>query len=91
MVGPQDEERDVGMTTHTVQYDTLLNRTRWWRAFLSAGSSAGYLFVYSVWYFYSKLEITGFVPTMVYFGYMLVIALTFFLLTGSSGFFACFW
>lgn len=63
----------------------------WWRAFLSAGSSAGYLFVYSVWYFYSKLEITGFVPTMVYFGYMLVIALTFFLLTGSSGFFACFW
>ncbi|CAM9139209.1 unnamed protein product [Hapterophycus canaliculatus] len=63
----------------------------WWRAFLSAGSSAGYLFVYSVWYFYSKLEITGFVSTSVYFGYMLVIALTFFLLTGSSGFFACFW
>lgn len=64
---------------------------RWWRAFLSAGSSAGYLFVYSIWYYHSKLEITGFVSTMVYFGYMLVIALTFFLLTGSSGFFACFW
>ncbi|CAM9296625.1 unnamed protein product [Ascophyllum nodosum] len=63
----------------------------WWRAFLSAGSSAVYLFVYSIWYFYSKLEITGFISTMVYFGYMLVIALTFFLLTGSSGFFACFW
>lgn len=63
----------------------------WWRAFLSAGSSAGYLFVYSVWYFYSKLDISGFVSTSVYFGYMLVIALTFFLLTGSSGFFACFW
>ncbi|CAM9276084.1 unnamed protein product [Sphacelaria rigidula] len=63
----------------------------WWRAFLSAGSSAGYLFVYSIWFFYSKLPITGFVPTMVYFGYMLVIALTFFLLTGSCGFFACFW
>lgn len=63
----------------------------WWRAFLSAGSSAGYLFVYSTWFFYSKLPITGFVSTMVYFGYMMVIALTFFLLTGSCGFFACFW
>eukprot|EP00903_Cladosiphon_okamuranus_P019925 g18312.t1 len=63
----------------------------WWRAFLSAGSSAGYLFVYSVWYFYSKLDISGFVSTSLYFGYMFVIALTFFLLTGSSGFFACFW
>lgn len=74
-----------------VPLGNCLDALRWWRAFLSAGSSAGYLFVYSVWYFYSKLDISGFVSTSVYFGYMLVIALTFFLLTGSSGFFACFW
>ncbi|CAM9161670.1 unnamed protein product [Pylaiella littoralis] len=82
-----------GEITMVMCYFQLCNEDYrwWWRAFLSAGSSAGYLFVYSVWYFYSKLDISGFVPTSLYFGYMLVIALTFFLLTGSSGFFACFW
>lgn len=63
----------------------------WWRSFLSSGFSAVYLFCYSVWYFVSKLEINGFVSTCVYFGYMLIITIIFFLLTGSIGFFACFW
>ncbi|URE45528.1 eukaryotic initiation factor [Musa troglodytarum] len=30
----------------------------WWRAYLTAGSSALYLFAYSVFYFFTKLEIT---------------------------------
>merc|ERR1719263_2029010 len=30
----------------------------WWRSFLSSGSAAIYLFLYAVWYFVSKLEIT---------------------------------
>ena len=42
-------------------------------------------------YFVSKLEITGFVSSAIYFGYMFIIALGFFLLTGAIGFFACFW
>jgi len=63
----------------------------WWRSYLSAGSSAGYLFLYSIWYFTSKLHITGFVPTVLYFSYMGMVALTFFLLTGCVGFFACLW
>jgi len=60
----------------------------WWRAFLSSGSAAGYLFLYSVWYFHSKLDIVGGVPAAVYFGHMAVIALTFFLLCGAVGFYA---
>ena len=63
----------------------------WWRSFLSAGSSGGYLFLYSVWYYLSKLSISGFVPTMLYFTYMAMASITFFLLTGSIGFFSCFW
>jgi len=63
----------------------------WWRSFLSAGSSGGYLFLYSLWYFVTKLSITGFVPTVLYFSYMTMISITFFLLTGSIGFFACLW
>ncbi|CAM9713864.1 unnamed protein product [Phaeothamnion confervicola] len=47
--------------------------------------------MYSVWYFASKLEITGAVSTAIYFGYMAIVALTFFLLTGCIGFFSCFW
>ncbi|XP_019098477.1 PREDICTED: transmembrane 9 superfamily member 7-like, partial [Camelina sativa] len=30
----------------------------WWRAYLTAGSSAFYLFLYSIFYFFTKLEIT---------------------------------
>ena len=63
----------------------------WWRSYLSDGSSAGYLFLYSIWYFCSKLHITGVVPTLLYFSYMGMAALTFFLLTGCVGFFACLW
>jgi len=63
----------------------------WWRSFLSAGSSSVYLILYSIWYYNSKLHISGFMNTILYFSYMGMIALTFFLLTGSVGFFACLW
>lgn len=61
----------------------------WWRSFLSAGSSGGYLFLYSVWYYITKLRINGFVPTVLYFSYMAMISITFFILTGAIGFCAC--
>jgi len=63
----------------------------WWRAFLTSGSSAGYMFAYSVFYFYTKLEITKFVSALLYFGYMAMAATLFFLLTGTIGFYACYW
>jgi len=63
----------------------------WWRSYLSAGSSGGYLFLYSMWYFFSKLSIEGIVPSVLYFSYMGMISVTFFILTGSIGFFACLW
>lgn len=63
----------------------------WWRSFLSAGSSGVYLFLYSVWYYFLKLSITGTVGTVLYFAYMSMVAFTFFLLTGSIGFFSCLW
>lgn len=63
----------------------------WWRSYLSAGSSGGYLFLYSMWYFLSKLNIQGFVPSVLYFSYMAMVSLTFFMLTGAIGFFACLW
>lgn len=63
----------------------------WWRAYLTAGSSALYLFFYSAFYFFTKLEITKFVSGILYFGYMLIVSYAFLVLTGTIGFYACFW
>merc|ERR1712004_240784 len=40
----------------------------WWRSFFVGSGSAFYVFLYSIFYFYTKLEITSFVPTLLYFG-----------------------
>jgi len=64
----------------------------WWRSFFTSGSSALYLFLYTIFYYYSKLRApTSFVMGFVYFGYMAILSYFFFILTGSIGFFACFW
>jgi len=63
----------------------------WWRSFLTSGASALYMFLYSVFYFFTKMEITSFVSGLLYFGYTLIMASAFFLITGTVGFYACFW
>ncbi|KDR15208.1 transmembrane 9 superfamily member 4 [Zootermopsis nevadensis] len=62
----------------------------WWRSFIVSGGSAVYVFAYSIFYFFTKLEITEFIPTLLYFGYTGIMVLTFWLLTGSIGFFAAY-
>jgi len=63
----------------------------WWRSFLTAGSSGLYLFAYSIMYFFTQLDIIGFVPTLIYFTYMFVFATLFFVITGTIGFYSCYW
>lgn len=63
----------------------------WWRAFVTSGSSALYMFIYSMYYFATKLDITKVVPSLMYFGYMFLASLAFFAMTGTVGFYACFW
>jgi transmembrane 9 superfamily protein 2/4 len=62
----------------------------WWRSYLTSGSSALYLFLYSILYFFTKLEIIKFVSGLLFFGYMLLVSFTFFVLTGTIGFVACY-
>jgi len=62
----------------------------WWRSYLTSGASAFYMFLYSVFYFFTKLQITQFVPILLYFGYTTIMTLFFFVLTGAIGFYACF-
>ncbi|XP_067007315.2 transmembrane 9 superfamily member 2 [Anabrus simplex] len=63
----------------------------WWRSFLTSGFTAFYLFVYCNHYFVTKLNIEDAASTFLYFGYTLIMVFLFFLLTGTIGFFACFW
>merc|ERR1712146_282251 len=40
----------------------------WWRSFLNSGAAGLYLLGYSFVYFYTQLDMVGFVPCLVYFG-----------------------
>ena len=60
-----------------------------WRAYFYSGSSALYLFLYSGFYFWTKLDITKTVPMIMYFSYMAIVSYGFFCLTGTIGFYAC--
>ena len=63
----------------------------WWRSFLTSGSCAIYMMLYAVWYNLTELDMNGLVPIILYFGYMSIMSFTFFLITGTIGFYACFW
>merc|ERR1712107_472165 len=69
---------------------TSENHRWWWRSFLSCASSAMYVFLYSILYFHSRLQIEKLVSTILYFGYMSIMSILFFLLTGSIGTLASF-
>mmetsp|Transcript_63328 Transcript_63328/g.151080 ORF Transcript_63328/g.151080 Transcript_63328/m.151080 type:complete len:618 (+) Transcript_63328:99-1952(+) len=62
----------------------------WWQSFFASGTSAFYVFMYSILYFSSRLHIEKLVSTMLYFGYMFIISVMFFLLTGAIGFVSTF-
>jgi transmembrane 9 superfamily protein 2/4 len=62
---------------------------RWyWNSYIFSGGSAFYVFLYSIFYYYSKLNIVGFIPTLLYFTYSALIAITFWLVTGTIGFYS---
>ena len=56
-----------------------------WISFLSAGSTAGYVFLYSIYYFLYKTQMTGLLQVSYYFGYMLLFCFALFLMCGTIG------
>ena len=61
----------------------------WWRSFLTAGCSGLYLFGYSIVYMFTKMNMVRGVSIVLYVGYMLIASYSFFTLTGTVGFLAC--
>ncbi|KAG0330285.1 hypothetical protein BGZ99_006017 [Dissophora globulifera] len=62
----------------------------WWRAFFTSGASAFYIFMYSVMYYFSTLQIRSFTSMVLYFGWTAIMSLMFFVLSGAIGFFSTF-
>lgn len=55
-----------------------------WRAFMTAGASAGYVFANAMVYWATKLHMSTLVGMLLYVGYSAVISFLFFILTGTS-------
>lgn len=63
----------------------------WWRSFIVSGACGFYVFLYSIYYYWTRLDVNNFIGSLLYFGYMSVISGALALLTGSVGFAACLW
>eukprot|EP00088_Acartia_fossae_P031989 TRINITY_DN32787_c0_g1_i1.p1 TRINITY_DN32787_c0_g1~~TRINITY_DN32787_c0_g1_i1.p1 ORF type:complete len:592 (-),score=97.35 TRINITY_DN32787_c0_g1_i1:248-2023(-) len=60
---------------------------RWqWTSFFSAASTAGYVYLYSIYYFFFKTKMFGFFQTVFYFGYMAVFSIGLGLVCGTIGY-----
>nr|KAJ3421942.1 hypothetical protein HK105_001744 [Polyrhizophydium stewartii] len=61
---------------------------RWhWTVFLSSGSTAVYIFAYSIYYFLAVTRMFGFFQTVWYFGYTALACFTLFCMLGSIGYY----
>lgn len=77
--------------TIVVTYFLLNNEDyRWpWTAFAASCSTAGYVFLYSVYYFFVKTKMSGFFQTIFYFGYMLIFCVALGVMCGTLGYCGC--
>eukprot|EP00538_Stauroneis_constricta_P006395 CAMPEP_0119546238 /NCGR_PEP_ID=MMETSP1352-20130426/742_1 /TAXON_ID=265584 /ORGANISM="Stauroneis constricta, Strain CCMP1120" /LENGTH=718 /DNA_ID=CAMNT_0007590917 /DNA_START=50 /DNA_END=2206 /DNA_ORIENTATION=+ len=63
----------------------------WWKSFFNCASAGGYLFLYSLWFLSSRLNLVGVLPVIVYLTYMGMISLCFSIFCGSVGVITSFW
>jgi transmembrane 9 superfamily protein 2/4 len=63
----------------------------WWKSFWNCAMAGVYLFLYSLWFLSSRLDLVGFLPVIVYLTYMSMISICFGLFCGSVGFLSSLW
>jgi transmembrane 9 superfamily protein 2/4 len=63
----------------------------WWKSFANCATAGIYLFVYSLWFLCSRLDLVGVLPVIVYLTYMGMISICFSLFCGSVGVLCSFW
>ncbi|PGH09922.1 hypothetical protein AJ79_05538 [Helicocarpus griseus UAMH5409] len=62
------------------------NHRWWWQSFFTGGSSAFWIFMYCIWYYFVKLHVRGFVSSLLFFSYSFLGCAVYGLLTGTVGF-----
>mmetsp|Transcript_16421 Transcript_16421/g.29447 ORF Transcript_16421/g.29447 Transcript_16421/m.29447 type:complete len:770 (+) Transcript_16421:95-2404(+) len=63
----------------------------WWKSFWNCAMAGFYLFLYSLWFLSSRLDLVGLLPVIVYLTYMSMISICFGLFCGAIGFLSSFW
>ncbi|XP_039134869.1 transmembrane 9 superfamily member 2-like [Dioscorea cayenensis subsp. rotundata] len=58
----------------------------WWRSVLCGGSTGIFILCYCVYYYHARSDMSGFMQTSFFFGYMACICYGFFLMLGTVGF-----
>ncbi|TFL04414.1 hypothetical protein BDV98DRAFT_562209 [Pterulicium gracile] len=87
----------VGLTTATVTilftyFILCAEEYRWqWRSFLIGGGSAFWLFLYGLYFWGSRLSLDSLSSVVLYLGYLFLLVLLDFLVTGTIGFLASYW
>ncbi|KAF8131697.1 hypothetical protein EV363DRAFT_1217485 [Boletus edulis] len=87
----------VALTTGTVAmlftyFILCAEEYRWhWRAFMTGGGSALWILLYGLFYWASRLSLDSFTSVALYLGYLFLLCLFDFLITGTIGFLASYW
>ncbi|KAF5385829.1 hypothetical protein D9615_002243 [Tricholomella constricta] len=87
----------VTLTTATVTilftyFILCAEEYRWhWRAFLTGGGSAIWVFGYGLFYWATRLSLDSLSGVVIYLGYLILLTLVDFLATGTIGFLASYW
>ena len=83
----------VGVTSCMTAMLTYLrlnneNHKWWWMSILTGGSTAGFVFLYSLHFLMAESRMSGLLQLSFYFGYTAIMCFALFLMLGSVGFFA---
>eukprot|EP00956_Cyclotella_meneghiniana_P000026 scaffold49_cov73-Cyclotella_meneghiniana.AAC.4 len=63
----------------------------WWKSFMNSAAVGIYMFIYSLWFLGTKMDLVGVLPVVVYLTYMSMISLSIGLMCGTVGYLSCFW
>lgn len=58
----------------------------WWRSVMCGGSTAFFIYAYCFYFYFNRSDMSGFMQTTFYFGYMGIVSYGFFLMLGTVGF-----
>jgi len=88
---------EVSLTVATVSilftyFNLCAEEYRWhWRSFIVGGGSAFWVLCYGLYYWISRISLDSLSGVVLYLGYLFLIALLDFLVTGTIGFLASYW